>query len=274
MRRFPSRPLLRLAVLLGVCSAVLFSVSPASAIIDGQPDSTHPYVGVVVADYPGYGTVAYCSGTLVSPTAFVTAAHCVAGLPAGVRLLGLSVDPDPFSDSDLDSHLLGIKDFVYFPGFALPDVYTDIAVIHLTNPVWMSTYGTLPTVVGALESLKDKKADDTTFTVVGYGWQQFVPHSDGLGVRRWTTSRMQGFRYATSPPGKGDASASSLLELTKNQGSAGTVCYSDSGGPLFAGPGNAVAAITVAGSKNCTGSYEGLRLDTVPVLSFLNKYAK
>ncbi len=273
MRRLPSTPLSRLAALLAACTALLFAAAPASAIIDGQPDSTHPYVGVVVADYPGYGTVAYCSGTLVSPTAFVTAAHCVTGLPDGVRLLGLSVAPDPFSDWGPDSQLLEIKDFAYFPGFALPDVYTDIAVIHLKNPVWMSTYGTLP-AVGALESLKDKKADDTTFTVVGYGWQQFVPHSDGLGVRRWTTSRLQGFRYATSPPRKGDASVSSLLELTKNQGSAGTVCYSDSGGPIFAGPGNAVAAITVAGSKNCTGPYEGLRLDTVPVLSFLDKYAK
>ena len=268
MRRFPSRPLLRLAVLLGACSGML-SVSPASAIIDGQPDSTHPYVGVVVADYPGYGTVAYCSGTLVSPTAFVTAAHCVAGLPPGVKLLGLSFAPNPFSGPDLKLHLLAIKDFVPFPGFALPDVYADIAVIHLKTEVSMSTYATLPTVVGALEPLKDKKAGDTVFTVVGYGWRQFVPHSEGLGVRRWTTSRLQGFRYATSPPRKGDATASSVLELTKDQGSAGTVCYSDSGGPVFAGPGDTVAAITVAGSKNCTGPYEALRLDTAPVWNFL-----
>ena len=268
MRRFPSTQLRSLAAALAACAALLFSVSPASAIIEGQPDSTHSYVGVVVADYPGYGTVAYCSGTLVSATAFVTAAHCVTGLPPGVKLLGLSFAPDPFSDPDLESHLLEIKDFAAFPGFALPDVYTDFAVIHLNTDVSLSTYGRLP-AVGALEPLKDKKADNTVFTVVGYGWQQFVPHSAGLGVRRWTTSRLQGFRYATSPPRKGDASVSSLLELTKNQGSAGTVCYSDSGGPVFAGPGNAVVAITVAGSKNCTGPYEGLRLDTVPVLSFL-----
>src|SRR4029453_12239929 len=47
-------------------------------ITNGSPDGTgHPEVGALIADkpYPD-GTWSYCTGTLISPTVFLTAAHC------------------------------------------------------------------------------------------------------------------------------------------------------------------------------------------------------
>src|SRR3954452_2512413 len=50
----------------------------AEAITNGAPDGTgHPSVGALIDTraYPD-GTWSYCSGTLISPTVFLTAAHC------------------------------------------------------------------------------------------------------------------------------------------------------------------------------------------------------
>src|ERR1700738_4832308 len=62
-----------------VLAALIASIaSPAWAITNGSPDGAdHPEVGALIADkaYPD-GTWSYCTGTLISPTVFLTAAHC------------------------------------------------------------------------------------------------------------------------------------------------------------------------------------------------------
>ena len=68
------------AALLSVGTLLLVIVS-ADAITYGVPDGNeHPNVGGLV--YPHVfsdGTWLYCSGTLISPTVFLTAAHCDIG---------------------------------------------------------------------------------------------------------------------------------------------------------------------------------------------------
>ena len=79
-------------VLVAVVSLVL-SVGSAGAITFGQPDGNlHPNVGALLADYDpdSPGPDILCSGTLIAPTVFLTAAHCTAFLEAeGI------VRPDP-----------------------------------------------------------------------------------------------------------------------------------------------------------------------------------
>src|SRR5215213_4996855 len=71
---------------------VLGFAAPAAAITYGEPDGNgHPNVGgLVAAEAYSDGTWIYCSGTLISPTVFLTAAHCAEGDPS-VRV---SFDPD------------------------------------------------------------------------------------------------------------------------------------------------------------------------------------
>ena len=273
MRRLPSTRLRSLAASLAACATLLLAAAPASAIIGGQPDTTHPYVGTLVADYPGYGLVPYCSGTLVSATSFVTAAHCVTDLPPGVSLRGLSFAPSPFEDPQLGSHLVAIGGIHWHPAFQSTDMFFDVAVIDLAAPVG-GPYGTLPTL-GSLEPLQSAKGPASVdFTIVGYGWEQFVPHSSGLGVRLAATSRLLGIDYATKRQ-PGNLDVSSVLKLTNEPAQGGGICYSDSGGPHFmSSDPTVVAAISVAGTMNCTGIHYALRLDTQPVLGFLAQYVK
>src|SRR4051794_34394298 len=77
LRRVVSIP----ALLVAVVAVLVATVSPASAIHNGAPDGNgHPAVGALVATQAySDGTWTYCSGTLVSPRVFVTAAHCAEG---------------------------------------------------------------------------------------------------------------------------------------------------------------------------------------------------
>src|SRR3954453_17372700 len=72
-----------LTVLAAACLAAggVGAAGPASAITNGSPDGNgHPNVGALVADSVySDGTSTYCSGTLISPTVFLTAAHCDPG---------------------------------------------------------------------------------------------------------------------------------------------------------------------------------------------------
>ena len=66
-----------LALLAALAVAVAIGVGSAGAITDGQPDGNgHPYVGLMVAQDSGGNPLWRCSGTLLSPTVYLTAGHC------------------------------------------------------------------------------------------------------------------------------------------------------------------------------------------------------
>src|SRR3954470_23420242 len=79
-----------------ICAAVLAIIVPLGAVTDGALDGNgHPAVLLLVMDVNG-SPAFRCSGTLISPTVFLTAGHC-AGEPG--EFSGMRV----FTESDVQN---------------------------------------------------------------------------------------------------------------------------------------------------------------------------
>ena len=79
-----------------VALAAAIAAGTAHAITFGEPDGTrHPNVGGLVSEWnpDSPGPDQFCSGTLVSPTLFLTAAHCMVGWPADQQFW-VTFDPE------------------------------------------------------------------------------------------------------------------------------------------------------------------------------------
>src|SRR3954449_4591853 len=144
-------------VVLATAACLATSVGTAVAITGGTPDgSAHPNVGgLVAAQAYSDGTWLYCSGTLISPTVFLTAAHCEEG--ARVRVSFSSA----YQDGDKVYSGTWHADPAYNQSQSDPH---DIAVVVLDKEVKGITPAKLPKA-DSLSSL----AGDQQFTSVGYG---------------------------------------------------------------------------------------------------------
>jgi secreted trypsin-like serine protease len=232
---------------------------PAGAIVYGAPDGNdHPNVGSLLApEAYSDGTWTTCSGTLISPTVFLTAAHC----DQGVERVAVTFD------SEYDA-ATGTEHWGTWHGH---DGYNqrqsdtkDIAVVVFDMPVSGIEPAELPEA-GSLGSLKR----GTKFTSVGYGAQSVT---NGPGGK---TFHYEDVRFA----GVGSLNAvnKTWLRISMNpaKGDAGT-CYGDSGGPNFLGAGagetNIVAATTISGDAVCRATNVTYRLDTRSARSFLDDF--
>jgi Trypsin len=261
----------RLLVLAAAAIASLALALPAGAITNGTPDgSAHPQVGVQVVQFRGgmhYG----CSGTLVSPTVFLLAAHCDLSFlqPTGMWVYFNTALPDPNTIPAGDLHA---GTFVGDPGFqgnpggkdAGLDSH-DIAVILLDSPVTGVTPASLPPA-GFLDQLASTNGlRDAVFTNVGYGASGY---SVGGGPRAIEFSGLRMDSTSTFM-----ALENAYLRLSENQatGNGGT-CNFDSGGPQFLDDSNMLVSITVDGDPYCTALDVNYRLDTPSARSFLGQY--
>ena len=252
----------RLVTMLGTLLAVLATAGPAQAITFGTVDTANrfPNVGGIVGEVgPGGAKDVFCSGTLISPTVVLTAAHCTEYLASlGERDVWVTFDPS----FDAASPLLHGR-YVSHPLFASggqSNTY-DIAVIVLDAPVRGITPARLPT----LYQLSGMDLRSQRFTAVGYGTVREDKRKAGQtfafdGMRRYAD---QGFRSLTK----------SWLNLSMNPstGSGGT-CYGDSGGPHFLAGTDVVVSITVTGDRFCRASDVTYRLDTPWAREFLARF--
>jgi V8-like Glu-specific endopeptidase len=233
--------------------AGLIAVAPAAAITNGVPDGTaHPNVGGLVSPTQfSDGTWLYCSGTLIAPTVFLTAAHCGDGERATVTF-------DPAYEPG---------DTVYTGTFHADPLYRkaqsdphDIAVVILDTPV----AGIRPARLPAANSLSDLSKSQR-FTSVGYGAYE-VTNFPGGHQFLYDDVRM-------AATGTLNAITGSWLRILMNPstGNGGT-CYGDSGGPNFLGTTDVVAAITITGDTVCRATNVDYRLDTASARTFLAHY--
>src|SRR3712207_4250120 len=151
-RKHMRRASLALAVAL---LAVLVSGGVASAITYGQPDGNrHPNVGALVGTFDGQ-TYPYCSGTLISPTVFLTAAHC----DIGTEQVYVTFDSEYTTKSKLYSGTF-YGDPLYNQSQSDPH---DIAVVVFDKPIRGITPAQLPTL-----GQFDRVDKNQQFTAVGY----------------------------------------------------------------------------------------------------------
>ena len=237
------RPALR--ALLATTVVALATAAPAGAILNGTPDTAHPYVGILVTVVDGQ-RVPVCSGFLVSPTAFVTAAHCVADLGAGPAYVS-------FDQAFTSSSPLRGGTAVPNPVFSPDAPAHDIALVVLDRPVNNRGSAELPSL-----GLLNTSAIKDPLTVVGYGANGFLKGGT------------PDFRLVRS---YGDAQISKLEKGGFDLKMSSGICFGDSGGPVLLGSSDVVVGInSFVTSSRCAGHGFAFRLDTVEALDFLAPY--
>jgi secreted trypsin-like serine protease len=261
---------LRLTVVALVSAAAAIFVVGANAITFGQPDGTrHPNVGALVADWnpDSPGPDQFCSGTLVSPTLFLTAAHCMVDWPAGTQFW-VSFDPVYDEDAAAPSGLVPVSSFVVHEGFGQPgggsDAH-DIAMVTLASPQ-TATPAQLPTL-GLLDTYSQQQLRQLSFTTVGYGIVRTDKTGGPHGFIDETTRMVAQQTLLSLQP------SWLLLNMNPSTGSGGT-CYGDSGGPHFLGgmTSNLIVSLTVTGDTVCRASDKTYRLDTPSAQEFLSRF--
>jgi secreted trypsin-like serine protease len=270
--------------------AALVATTSAFGITgDWIEDTEHPYVGLIVF-YNADGTfLQRCSGSLISPTKFVTAGHCV-DAAAGVvsarvyfqQGAGANFNPntgvDPVTGYPTTcaggtlGTLCATSSRLYNYGFdnfvSFPDTH-DAGVVILDQPITLPKYGQLP-AAGVLESVGQGRKN-TLFTVSGYGMTLKVSVHAKLSNVSFRERLM---------------AQSSLIDFDRNQwtggynlqtqgngNSRGGTCSGDSGGPILLGgaSSNTIVAVTsFVLNELCRGTNFGYRIDRQEVLDWIN----
>lgn len=264
---------------------------PAAAITnDWVVDNEHPYVGLVVF-YDAEGEFLWrCSGSLISPTKFVTAGHCTDTAEGAVSArvwfqqdAGAHYDPatqvDPvsgypeFCAAGTLGTLCATSTKLYNYGFAnfagFPNTH-DAGVLILDQPIALPEYGQLP-APGTLDGLGTARGNKkTVFTASGYG----------LTLSANPKSAVPNISYRSRLMGR-----STLVNLNSfqndgynvqtqgNGNDRGGTCSGDSGGPVFLGESssNLIVAVNSFGlNALCRGTDFGYRLDRKEVLDWIN----
>jgi hypothetical protein len=261
----------RLSSLLLVLLALVVA-APAQAITfgfvdDGSRVPTHENVGSLVGIHTPSGQYfSLCSGTLVASDLFLTAAHCVVGLPPELEVAGVSFGLEPSGPPQFEPADDGIVPHPEYPGPA-SDPH-DLAVIVLDQ----GTNGIEPAELPALNQFtvmsRKNGLRGQQFTPVGYGALE-RQHTPGSGQPVFGDGGTRMFAVSTFR-----ALNDAWLRLSQNPstGNGGT-CYGDSGGPNFLGAGegerNVIAAVTVTGDTVCRATNVVYRLDTPGAQEFL-----
>jgi hypothetical protein len=228
---------------------VLLASGAAMGITNGTADGgRHPNVGALM-EIPKRGEpYPYCTGTLISETVFLTAAHCY---PENGDTSFVTFEEVPSSTSKV------------YQGTFYDDPKIDIAVVVLDQ-----SPGITPAQLPYEGQVASEAKSTKWFTAVGYGGE-LAPKQPGGPVivyddqREWAVSTFKSFN-------------GTYLRLSQNQDSGGT-CYGDSGGPNFFGGNstpetNVIASTTITGDAWCKATNVTLRLDTAPVRAFLDDY--
>jgi secreted trypsin-like serine protease len=270
-----ARPLAAFAslILLGCTDHPIVSApqpETPSFIINGTPTgSDFGSVGALLFDYNADGTIngddEWCTGSLIAPTVFLTAAHCIITpyTPPGTAFY-VSFSGDLYSRGFKAIRATGyVADPAY--GHDQADLH-DLAVVFLPASATkgMKIYQ-LP-AAGYLDQLAAQGAlKDQVFVNVGYGTANTrtgVPGFPYDGVRKVSESTFLGLQPAWLG-----------LNMNLSATDLGGDCYGDSGGPKFLKSNlNVIVATVTTGDYPCRATSWDYRTDTREARSFLGQF--
>ena len=274
----------RLVILLAVVLGMLATALPAGAITGNYVEDTqHPFVGLVTF-YDETGEYSHrCSGSLLTPTVFLTAGHCTDGATTArvyfQQDAGANYDPETEVDpvtgypETCAEGTLGVtcatSDELYNYGFdefaGFPNT-RDVGLVILDQPIELSEYGALA-APGTLDRLATRRGQqEVTFTISGYGLSRVNPVVvESYRERLMAKTKLVNLRSALN--------GGFNLQLSANPGGGrGGTCFGDSGGPIFYGgfESNTIVGVTSFGlNGNCRGVDFAYRTDTRAVFAWI-----
>jgi secreted trypsin-like serine protease len=276
----------RLVVLLATVIGTLAIALPAGAITGNYvEDNQHPFVGLV-AFYDEEGEFTHrCSGSLLTPTVFLTAGHCTDEATGATTArvyfqqdAGANYDPETEVDpvtgypetcapgtlgtacatSD-ELYNYGFDDFASFPNTK------DVGLVILDQEIALPEYGKLAEAGFLDELAAQSKRKAITFTASGYGLTESNPvHVTSFRERLMAQSRLTNLRN--------NLTKGFNLQTNGNGSGRGGTCSGDSGGPVFYGgfSSNTIVAVTSFGLNSwCRGVDFSYRTDQKTVINWI-----
>ena len=285
---------MRKSIVIAAFAALAFAVSPAHAITGKNwvDDNEHPFVGLAVF-YDAAGEFLWrCSGSLISPTKFLTAGHC-ADTGEGAVSARVYFQQDAGANFDLvtevdpvtgypevcapgtlgtlcaTSHQLFNFGFDNFAGF--PNTH-DVGLLILDQAIAMPEYGQLPSP-GTLDALGTARGTrNTLFTVSGYGLTKSSQVHSAVPNISFRSRLMASSTLVNLNSANNDGFN---VQTQGNGSDRGGTCSGDSGGPVFLGgfTSNLIVAVTSFGLNSiCRGTDFAYRIDRQKVLDWINSH--